>query len=123
MEAAYNRTVESLRFRPLRISHSVAVMVMALAFHAEDPDRVGDALNIFLFPNLSPLVGSEAALLTQKWGATLGGGTLTSFAYTSLLIGKKKVSRHIRDVPPPGAVFTPPHSRCSSSWRIHLESF
>ena len=67
MEAAYNRTVESLRFRPLRISHSVAVMVMALAFHIKDPDRVGDALNIFLFPNLFPSVGLEVALLTRKW--------------------------------------------------------
>ena len=66
MEATYKRTAESLRFRLPRIYHAVAVMVMALTFHTKDPDRVGDALNIFLFPDLSPLVGLEAALLTRK---------------------------------------------------------
>ena len=34
----------------------------------------------------------EAALLTRKWDAILQGGTLTSFADTSLLIGKQKVA-------------------------------
>ena len=53
MEAAYKRTAESLRLRPPRIPHAVAVMVMALAFHTEDPYRVGEDLNIFLFNNLS----------------------------------------------------------------------
>ena len=65
-------------------------MVLALAFHTEDPDGVGDALNIFLFQDLSPSDGPEAAILTRKWDAILGGGTLTSFAYTSLLMGKQK---------------------------------
>ena len=65
---------------------------MALAFHTEDPDRAGDALNIFLFPELSPLVGLEAALLTRKWDTILGGGTLTSFSDTSMMMGKKKVA-------------------------------
>ena len=37
-------------------------------------------------------MGLEAALLTRKWGAILGGGTLTSFTDTSLLMGKKKVA-------------------------------
>ena len=51
------------------------IMVIALTFHTKDPDRVGDALNIFLFPDLSPSAGSEAALLTRKWDVILGGGT------------------------------------------------
>ena len=49
-------------------------MVMALAFHTKYPDRVGDTLNIFLFPDLSPSAGSEASLLTRKWYVILGGG-------------------------------------------------
>ena len=57
-------------------------MVMAPDFHTKDPDGVLGALKIFLFPNLSPLAGSEAALLTRKWDAILEGGTLTSFAGT-----------------------------------------
>ena len=47
MEAAFQRTAESLRFLPLRIPHTVAVMVMALAFQTEDLDRVGDVLDIY----------------------------------------------------------------------------
>ena len=38
------------------------------------PNGVGDALNIFLLSNHSPLEGLEAALLTRKWDAILGGG-------------------------------------------------
>ena len=67
-------------------------MVMALTFNTKDPDGVGDALNIFLFPDLSPLAGLEAALLTWEWDAILGVGTLTSFTDTSLLMGNKKVA-------------------------------
>ena len=53
---------------------------------------MGDTLNILLFPDLSPSTGSEADLLTQKWDAILGCGTLTSFVDTSLLMGKQKVA-------------------------------
>ena len=72
MEAAYWRTADSLLFCLPLIPYAVTVMVMALTFHTEDPDRVVDALNIFLFPNLSPLAGLEAALLTRKWDVILG---------------------------------------------------
>ena len=65
-------------------------MVMVLTFHTEEPDGVGDVLNILFFPDLSPSAGSEAALLTRKWDTILGGGNLTSFADTSLLMGKQK---------------------------------
>ena len=91
MEAACRRTTDILRFRPPRIPHAVAVMMMALTFHTDDPDGVRGALNIFLFPDLSPSSGWEAALLTWKWDAILGGSTLTSFSDTSLLMGKQKV--------------------------------
>ena len=59
---------------------------MALAFHSEDPNIVGDAVNVFLFLDLSPLACSEAALLARRWDAVFGGGTLTSFADTRLLL-------------------------------------
>ena len=67
-------------------------MVMALAFHTEELYGVGDMLNIFLFPDLYPLMGLEAALLKQKLESILGGRTLTSFTDTSLLMGKHKVA-------------------------------
>ena len=66
MEAACWRSTENLRFHPPYISHAVAVMVVVLTFHTEDPNGVGGALNTFVFPDLSPLAGSEAALLTRK---------------------------------------------------------
>ena len=92
MEAVFRRTADSLRFRPPRIPHAVAFMVIALAFHTEDPDGVGDALNIFLFPDLSPLEGSEGGFVTRKWDAILGGRTLNSFADTNLVMGNHKVA-------------------------------
>ena len=92
MEAACRRTAKSLRFRPPHIPHAVTVMVMALAFHTEDLDGVGYTLNIFLFTNLYPLAGLEAALLVRKWEAILGGGILTFFADTILLVGNQKVA-------------------------------
>ena len=92
METVYRRTADSLRFQPPRIPHAAAVMVMALTFHTEDPEGVGYALNIFLFHDLSPSVGLEAGLLMQKWYAILGGGTLTSFKNTSLMVVKQKVA-------------------------------
>ena len=67
-------------------------MVIALAFHTKYPDSVEDTLKIFLFPNLYPSTGSEAALFTRKWDVILGGGTLTSFADMILLMGNQKVA-------------------------------
>ena len=74
MEAAFRSTMKILRFLHPHIPHAVVVMVMALAFHTKDVDRVEDTINIFLFTDLSPLAGLEAALLTRKWGAILGEG-------------------------------------------------
>ena len=92
MEAACQPTADGLCFRPPLISHAVAFMVMALSFHVKDPDGVGYALNIFLLPDLFPSAGSEAALLTRKWDAILGEGTLTYFSDKSLLVGKQNVA-------------------------------
>ena len=68
------------------------VTVLYLTFHSEEPDRVGDAVNLFLFVDLSPMTGSEVAPLTRRWDAVFGGGILTSFYDTSLLLGHQKVS-------------------------------
>ena len=89
MEAACWRTADSLRFCPPHTPHIVTVMMMTLAFHTKEPDGVGDALNIFLLPDLSHSAWSETALLNRKWDAILGGGTLASFADTILLMGKQ----------------------------------
>ena len=74
MEAAYRRTANILRFCHPNIPHVIAIMVMSLAFHTKDTDGVEDTLNIFLFPDLSHLVGLEADLLMRKWDSILGAG-------------------------------------------------
>ena len=134
MEAACRRTSYSLHFQSPRTPHAAAVIVRALAFHTKDADGIGDALNIFLFPDLSPSAGSEVALLTLEWYAILGGGTLTSFADMSLLMGTKRSplsqagtrQRPNSRIGPSFAQFpweimgsTPPRTRCYSSLRRH----
>ena len=67
-------------------------MVFPLAFYSEDPDGVGDAVNVFLFLDLFPVAGLEAALLTRQWDGVFGGGKLTSFSNTSFLLGHQNVA-------------------------------
>ena len=49
-------------------------------------------MNVFLFPDLSPAVGSELALLTWRWDAVFGRGTFASFNNARLLKVRKKFS-------------------------------
>ena len=91
MEAYCLRKSEHLRFRAPHISHAVAVLVLGLTFYSEDLDGVGDAINVFIFPDLYSSAGSEAALLARRWDIILGGGALTSFSETSLLLAKQRV--------------------------------
>ena len=91
METACRRTAEHLCFWAPRISHAILVLVLGLAFYSEDPDGVGDAISILIFPDLSPSASSEAALLARRWDTILGGGAFTTFSDTSLLLAKEKV--------------------------------
>ena len=86
------RNTNDLRLCPPCIPYANMVMVMALAFHTEYPNGVGGALNIFIFPDLSLLFVLDRALLTIKWDSILRGGRLNSFADTSMMIGKQKIS-------------------------------
>ena len=67
-------------------------MVMTLAFHTKDPDRVKGTLNIFLFTNLYSSAGLDSVILKRKWDAILGCRTFIYFVDMSLLMGKQKVS-------------------------------
>ena len=91
-------------FQTPHISHAVAVLILGLELYSEEPDSVVDAINVFLFPDLSPSASSEAALLTRMWYAILGGGALTSFVDTSLLIANQRldsVTRWEAEAPSP----------------------
>ena len=66
MEAACQLKTGGLRFCFPIISHSIVVVVLAFAFHTKDPYGVGETVNTFLFLDLYPAAGSEAALLTWQ---------------------------------------------------------
>ena len=80
-----------MRFRAPRIYHTTAVMVIDLAFYTKELDRVGDAVNVFLFPDQSPSASLESAMLTQHWDKILGEGALKYFTDTSILMDWQKV--------------------------------
>ena len=52
---------------------------------------MGDATNVFQFPDLFLSAVSEAALLSRMWDAILGGGALIYFADTRLLLANKRL--------------------------------
>ena len=62
-------------------------MMLDIAFYSEDSSGVGDAVNVFIFPDLCPLAGSETDLLTRMQDAVFCGETLTYFSNTRLLLG------------------------------------
>ena len=43
-----------MHFHALCIPHSITIMVLELYFYTKEPGGVGDTLNVFLFPYLSP---------------------------------------------------------------------
>ena len=49
MKYTCNITAKILRFYTPRIFHSIAAMILYLAFHTEDIEGVGDAMNIYIY--------------------------------------------------------------------------
>ena len=54
MEAACYRTAKHLHFQSPRISYTFMALILELSFYSKDPDGVGDAINVFLFPDILP---------------------------------------------------------------------
>ena len=67
MGEAHQRTAKHMHLSVPIINHGVTVMVLDLAFYTKYRDSVGDAINIFIFPDVSPEAGSKAALLACCW--------------------------------------------------------
>ena len=67
------------------------LLILGLYLYSKDPGSVGDAINVFLSPDLSTSVGLEAGLLARRQDAIMDGGALISFAGTSLLLANQRV--------------------------------
>ena len=91
MEAACRRIANSLRFRPPRIPHAVAVMVMDLAFTLRTRKGRGTHSTSYYSLTSLPRPGwrrsSSLGIGMQYWG-----GHPDSFADMSLLMRKQKVA-------------------------------
>ena len=73
------------------MTHTVAVLLLGLHFHTEDPDCVNDTINIFIFPDLSLSAGSEASMVTRRWDTALDANTLTSYADAAALMKQQRI--------------------------------
>ena len=73
------------------MTHAVAVLLLGLHFHTEDPDCVNDTVKIFMFPYLSLSAGSEASMVTRRWDTALDANTLTSYADAAALMKQQRI--------------------------------
>ena len=73
------------------ISHIVAGILLSLALYIEDPDRVRDTVNIFLFTDLSLSAISEATLVSRRWGTAPDSSPLVNFKEIASLLQRKNV--------------------------------
>ena len=83
---ACRESARALRCKTPRVTPAVAVLLLGIHFHTEDPDCVNDTVNIFMFPDLSLSEGSEASMVTRRWDTALDANTLISYADVAALI-------------------------------------
>ena len=68
----------------------MAGLQLILNFYTEDPEGVGDAVNIFLFTDLSLSAISEATLVSRRWGTAPDSSPLVNFKDIASLLQRKK---------------------------------
>ena len=71
-----------------RITHTVAVLLIGLILHTEDPAGVINTISIFMFPYLYLSVGSQATMIDRCWDTALDSNVITLYANTSDLMTK-----------------------------------
>ena len=69
----------------------MAGLQLILNFYTEDPEGVGDAVNIFLFTDLSLSAISEATLVSRRWGTAPDSSPLVNFKDIASLLQRKNV--------------------------------
>ena len=73
-----------------RVTHAVAVLLLGLHFHTEDPDCANNTVNIFIFPDLSLSTISEASMVTRIWDTALDANALTSYEDAAALMKQQR---------------------------------
>ena len=63
-EIACRESARALRCKAPRVTHAVAVLLLGLHFHTEDPKCVNNTVNIFQLPDLYLFAGFEASMMT-----------------------------------------------------------
>ena len=63
--------------------HAVAILILNLTFHTEDPDGVGDTVKVLLFTDLSLSINPKVALMASQWGMALERSTLNRYDDTT----------------------------------------
>ena len=82
----------TLRIKRPNITYMVEFLLLGLAFHTEDPDGVSNALNIFMFLDISLEEGEEAAMVAWQWDTALYSNTIKLYTDTTALVTKQKIS-------------------------------
>ena len=88
---ACRESARALRCKAPRVTHAVAVLLLRLHFHTEDPDSVNDTVNIFMFPDLYLSAGSEASMVTRRWDTALDANNLTSYVDAAALMKHQSI--------------------------------
>ena len=67
LEMACQNTVREMRYKAPRIPHIISGLLLSLYLYTEDPERVGDKFNIFLFPEIYLSEISKATIVARRW--------------------------------------------------------
>ena len=89
-ENACHANAKLMRFRVPHVPPSIVIMVLSLNLYTEYPGVTGNALNMFMLPDLLPSMDSEAVLLNLWWDSATGNNAITLFANTGYLLSRKK---------------------------------
>ena len=75
-----------------RITHTVAVLLLVLSLHMEDPYVVSDSIDILMFPELSLTSSTKSYMIARKWYTLLYSNTLIFCANTTAMITKQHIA-------------------------------
>ena len=78
-------------FKAPIIMNTVTFIILGLASLTEDTNIVINSINIFMFPDLSLVAESEAAMITSSWDKTLESNTLMSYVNKEVIIMKQHI--------------------------------